>query len=583
LWILFFLLNYHLFHSLKNNKYFFQLKIEKLAELAAKIKNGAYKRRVSFFQQFPHIMTILMKMRNYSRKSYEYLYELGIFPVSEKTARKIFLNPCVGVSTEAIRYFLHETRSYLSDDDDDEIKLDCVLSTDAIALKPKLFLLDDQLVGAKQKIHLGNLPPPEQLNYCKSAIFVQLHLAGTNLKCIVATFPVVRKGFDSKCLLRRFNYLIKKIKKEAGGELFDKLRLMMVSDQESIFSKIVNSEIEEEKLPIPSFFDIPHLCKCFRNSISNYLILLDGSLMNIKHLLQFSKENGFDLQAVVAEDKMSIPLLLKLTEFAKHIPPENYSCATIFPCPIFNANGKGYLADRVGYTLSNTLDIWFSNGAILYHATTNSSSYVKQISIPGIQHIASNSRNDILYCVKNGKAGKLDTNTKTFKVLQSEAVQCELLGDRPVFLSKKGTVHGLSKTYCKVIRLLPCEDSIGLLYSNEIKFIDLKQNEHVVKLQKNLKEEVLATNKNVIVTSSRILDINNGSMLQEFNFKLMGVCCFLNSFIGVDDDGKLHVFSPMGPLARLLYALDCALAYVDTHSLELEKKSQRKSDLIPIR
>jgi len=257
---------------------------------------GAYDHKKPFLFQFP-IMKILTLLRTKSREAYELLSNhkdglkegnifqfRGILPICEKTARELYINYySQGVNLTAIDFLLKATS---------QKKINLVLSTDGIALKPSANRLENVIVGGELPISKNEIRTFDikKFKFLKSYMVFQMgYVDDPSVNVVVAVYGYNKKGFCHTSLANRISIVINKIKARAT-ELKKEVNVScVVSDQESIYTKY------SSLTTTTCLFDVAHLAKCMRNSFCNHLLLLHNTLINTRHLIETGQLNNLKM------------------------------------------------------------------------------------------------------------------------------------------------------------------------------------------------------------------------------------------------------------------------------------------------
>jgi len=167
---------------------------------------GQYIRNVSLSKQFPIVQTLQL-VRSTSKAAYKIMHDCDIFPMCEKVARKLQVPTFFpGINDLAIDYLLQRAQSK---------KIEIVLSTDAIALKPGLGIVDNVIVGASKKEITASMIPNfdvSTLSYSKCLMVFQASLVhAPDLNVTIAIFDYEKSGFDHMALRQTYDSIVRRL------------------------------------------------------------------------------------------------------------------------------------------------------------------------------------------------------------------------------------------------------------------------------------------------------------------------------------------------------------------------------------
>jgi len=451
-----------------------------------------------------------------------------------------------------------------------------VLSSDAVALKPSLSVVENFIVGESGGVissDMVNALDVSSLNYSKALLIFQAAiLESPETNVVIAIFDYKKAGFDNNALKSKYDQVVQAIQNRSVECKVNAVIKAVVSDQESMYTKF------SKTIPDICLFDAVHLAKCLRNSLFNYMLLIDDSLLNLRHLFDLCLQNKKNLRCVALQDKMSVDHLCELLNLRSFIQERMFLDCDIFPCPIFSKiTDRRLNATSIHFAIDSTFQFVVSEADKILFLSNHGYSKIKETittSYKNITHVAKAS-SDCVVCIADENIvefKKSKTKWKSEIIYPGKFKKCEFYNGNMICLTDNGKVVGLDVKMDdmdekrKVVNIFS-GDNFCVLYDKDCVF-PFHAHERLLLPSDINASNILFIDSKLIVTRNKIYHWDSIETPIDLSRPIVTCRKFRNSICSVTVDGKLRIISPGAPLKNFLRSIEGFLSAFDCYSLE---------------
>jgi len=397
-----------------------------------------------------------------------------------------------------------------------------------------------------------------------------------DLNVTIAIFDYEKSGFDHMALRQKYDSIVRRLQERCQEQKVEMKISALVSDQESIYSKMSQSIPE-------ALFDAPHLIKCFRNSFFNYLIRIDDALVNTRHLLDTCLRNHKNVRAVAIQDKMSVPHLCELISLRELIVEGSYLECSTFPCPIFSASQQqGIMSESIHFYEDSNFQFLLHEPKKLNFITNHGfGKCLKSVSLEkNIIQIAGVINEDVICVSDEGTILRLEKKN-SYKAIEEKIrnvhiCKAEVYNGNLYSLTKTGKIIGddIPEFKHRVINIFGGKD-FCVQFSEECHFPFAG---NMVKRLPQTKNPILFIDSTYVVTTIEVYTWNQLDQPHKLTRPIVCARAFGKSICCITVEASLRIVSPASPIKKLLNAMDSFLHAFHVFDVEGFSTSQHQSD-----